>query len=429
MKIGIVGSGYVGTTIGACFADLGHEIMIVDDDDSVVRRLNDGTASFSEPGVDDLLSEYAGVSLLATTDHDDLVGFGAEVIVLALPTRPDDDGVDTAAVEAGAESLGPVLDAVEGYPTVVVTNAVVPGTTDDVVGPTLELESGGRVGVDFGLATHPEFLREGSAIDDFTAPNRLVFGTDGDDRALDALETVYDPLDADPAVVRTGLREAEMIKYADSAVRATRASLVDELDDLCDEYGVDAAAMTGAVDLDGRIGADGDGWGVGRSSRDISAIVAAARDDGFDPALLGAAVDVDARQPQRMLDRLDHHVDVEGERVAVLGLAFRPETDDIENSRAIPILEGLQARGATVVAYDPNEGAAARIRKQFPDVEVLASPSPTLSGATATLVLTDWPAFADLDLEFDLMSGSVVIDGPGIVERRDGISYEGLRWT
>jgi len=160
----------------------------------------------------------------------------------------------------------------------------------------------------------------------------------------------------------------------------------------------------------------------------VAAIVAAAREQGYEPALLQAAIDVNDRQPERMLDLLDTHLDVAGERVAVLGLAFKPHTDDVRNSRAIPIIEGLQARGAEVVAYDPDRGAVETMRERFPDVEYLASASPTLSGAQAALVVTDWPEFEALDREFDLMSGDVVIDGRRVVERRDGLTYEGLTW-
>jgi UDPglucose 6-dehydrogenase len=434
MKLGIIGSGYVGTTAAVCFADLGHEIMIVDVDESTVRRLNEGDAPISEPGLDGPLSRCAGSSLFATTDYEDLVDFGPEVIVLALPTPSNDDGsIDTAIVEAGAESLGAVLGDIEGYPTVVVKSTVVPGTTEDLIGPTLELESGGRIGADFGLAVNPEFLREGSAVGDFTDPDKIVFGTD-DNRGLDALESAYTPLlqESNASVVRTGLREAEMIKYANNAFLAAKVSLINDIGNICKEYGVDAYEVSEAIGLDDRIGEQflrsGVGWGGSCFPKDVNAIVAAAREEGYDPALLQAAIDVNDRQPQRMLDLLDRHVDVENERVAVLGLAFKPGTDDVRNSRAIPIIEGLHARGASVVAYDPNEGAAARIRKRFPDVEVLASPSPTLSGAAATLVVTGWPAFADLDLEFDLMAGDVVIDGRRIVERRDELTYEGLTW-
>jgi len=436
MKIGIVGSGYVGTTIAACFADLGHDVMNVDVDDSVVRRLNDGEAPISEPGLDDLLGRYAGESLLATTEYADLADFGAEVIFLALPTPSNEDGsIDTAAIEAGAEALGAVLGEMEDYPTVVVKSTVVPGTTEDVIGPALELESGGRIGVDFGLAVNPEFLREGSAVDDFTGPDKLVFGTDDDDeRAREALGAVYAPLldERDVSVVDTGLREAEIIKYANNAFLAAKVSLINELGNICKAYGVDAYEVADAIGLDDRIGEQflrsGVGWGGSCFPKDVNAIVAAAREEGYEPDLLQAAIDVNDRQPRRMLDLMDRHVDVEGERVAALGLAFKPGTDDVRNSRAIPIIEGLQERGAEVIAYDPNPAAREHMRERFPDVEYLASTSPTLSGAHAALIVTDWPEFGDLDREFDLMANRVVVDGRRIVERRDGITYEGLTW-
>jgi len=430
MKIGIVGSGYVGTTVAACLADFGHDVINVDVDESVVRRLNEGESPISEPGLDDLLDRYAGSSLFATTDYADLAD--VEVIFLALPTPTNDDGsIDTAYVEAGAEALGGVLADVEGYPTVVVKSTVVPGTTADVVGSILERESGLRAGTDFGLAMNPEFLREGSAVDDFNHPDKIVFGTT-DDRALDALETVYAPLLDDVPVVRTGLDEAEMIKYANNAFLAAKISLINELGNICKEYGVDAYEVADAIGLDDRIGErflrSGVGWGGSCFPKDVAAIVAAARERGYEPDLLQAAIDVNDRQPERMLDLLDTHVDVAGERVAVLGLAFKPHTDDVRNSRAVPIIEGLQERGAEVIAYDPNQGAVEGMRERFPDVEYLASASPTLSGAAAALVVTDWPEFADLDREFDLMSGDVVIDGRRVVERRDGLTYEGLTW-
>jgi len=435
MKIGIVGSGYVGTTIAACFADLGHEVMNVDVDESVVRRLNDGEAPISEPGLDGLLDRYAGDSLFATSEYEDLVDFGPDAIFLALPTPANDDGsIDTAVIEAGAEALGGVLADIEGYPTVVVKSTVVPGTTEDVLGPALERESGGQVGVDFGLAVNPEFLREGSAVSDFTDPDKLVFGTDGDDRARETLDAVYAPLldESDVPVVETGLREAEIIKYANNAFLAAKVSLINELGNICKEFGVDAYEVADAIGLDDRIAEgflrSGVGWGGSCFPKDVNALVAAAREAGYDPELLQAAIDVNDRQPGRMLDLMDEHVDVEGKRVAVLGLAFKPGTDDVRNSRAIPIIEGLQERGAEVIAYDPDPGARDNMAAHFPDVEYLASSSPTLSGAHAALVVTDWPAFADLDREFDLMSNPVVIDGRRIIDRREGITYEGLTW-
>jgi UDPglucose 6-dehydrogenase len=433
MNIGIVGSGYVGTTVAACFADLGHEVVNVDVDAGVVRRLNAGETPIAEPGLAALLDRHAGSGLRASTDYGALRG--VEAVFLALPTPSEPDGsIDTAAVEAGAESLGAVLaDAdADWRPTVVVKSTVVPGTTEDVVGPAVEEASGRRVGEGFDLATNPEFLREGSAVADFRDPDKLVFGT-ATDRARSTLEAVYAPLldgAGDVPVVHTGLREAEMIKYANNAFLAAKVSLINDIGNVCKEYGVDAYEVAEAVGLDDRIGErflrSGVGWGGSCFPKDVKAIVAAAREVGYEPTLLQAAIDVNDRQPRRLLELLDRHVAVGGERVAVLGLAFKPDTDDVRNSRAIPVIEGLRERGADVVAYDPV--AADNMRERYPDVAYADSAAAALDGASAAVVVTDWPEFADLDAEFDRMATPVVVDGRRVVERRDGIVYEGLTW-
>jgi UDPglucose 6-dehydrogenase len=431
MNVGIVGSGYVGTTVAACFADIGHEVLNVDVDESVVGRLNAGEAPIAEPGLADLLDRHAGSRLRASTDYADLVG--SEVVMLALPTPARADGsIDTAAVEAGAESLGATLaDAPDDWrPTVVVKSTVVPGTTADVVGPALAEASGRAVGEGFDLAMNPEFLREGSAVADFQAPDKLVFGTTTD-RAREALEALYAPMvEADVPVVDTGLSEAEMIKYANNAFLAAKVSLINELGNICKEHGVDAYEVADAIGLDDRIGErflrSGVGWGGSCFPKDVKAIVAAARATGYEPKLLQAAIDVNDDQPRRLLDLLDRHVAVGGKRVAVLGLAFKPDTDDVRNSQAVPVIEGLRDRGADVVAYDPV--AAENMRERLPTLTCVDSAAAALDGASAAVIVTDWPQFADLDAEFDRMETPVVVDGRRVIERRDGIVYEGLTW-
>jgi UDPglucose 6-dehydrogenase len=431
MNVGIVGSGYVGTTIAACFAHLGHDVTNVDVDQSVVDAIEDGRAPVDEPRLDDLLATHGGDRLRATTDYDALAD--ADVVFLALPTPSNEDGsIDTSVVEAGAESLGPVLADRDDYPTVVVKSTVVPGTTDELVRPVLERTSGGVAGEEFGVGMNPEFLREGSAVDDFLSPDKLVFGTDDDERAETALREVFAPLvDAEaPPVVSTGTREAEMIKYANNAFLATKVSLINELGNICKEHGVDAYEVAEAIGLDDRIGErflrSGLGWGGSCFPKDVAAIIAAARAKGYDPELLQAAVNVNDRQPERLLSLVDRHVDVADERVAVLGLAFKPHTDDVRNSRAIDVIRGLRARGADVVAYDPV--AAENMRGYFPDLTCVDSAAEALDGAVAAVVATDWPEFESLDSEFDAMATPVVVDGRRVVGRREGIVYEGLTW-
>ena len=432
MNTGVVGSGYVGTTLAACLADAGHGVTAVDVNEAVVAALNDGRPGIEEPGLADLVATgVASSRLRATTDYADLAD--AAVVFLALPTPSREDGsVDTSYVEAGAESLAPVVADRTDDSVVVVKSTVVPGTAKDVVAPALE-SAGATVGTDVGLAVNPEFLREGSAVADLRDPDKLVFGTaKGDDRSLTALHDVYEPLltEADPSVVETSRRAAELIKYANNAFLATKVSLINEIGNVCKEYGIDAYEVADAVGLDDRISAQflrsGLGWGGSCFPKDVKALIQAARQADYEPELLSAAVAVNDRQPERLLSLVDRHVDVAGERVAVLGLAFKPGTDDVRNSRAFPVVEGLRERGADVVAHDPV--ASENARELLPDLTCAETPAAALDGAAAACICTDWPAYADLDAEFDAMATPVVVDGRRTITRREGLVYEGLTW-
>lgn len=430
MNISIVGSGYVGTTIAACFADLGHDVTAIDIDEDVVSKLNAGRPPIHEPGLEELIEKYAGTSLRATTDYDAIHETDVTFLALTTPSNPD-GSIDLSIMKAGTESLGAVLSEKDDYHLVVVKSTVIPGTTGDVIRPILEEISGKTAGEDFGVAMNPEFLREGSAVSDFLNPDKIVFGAEADrDRAM--LAKIYQPLveKTDAPVVDTGLREAEMIKYANNAFLAAKVSLINELGNICKEYGVDAYEVAEAIGLDERIGPhflrSGVGWGGSCFPKDVAALIAAARDKGYEPQLLQAAVDVNDRQPGRMLALLDKHVAVSGKRVAVLGLAFKPGTDDIRESRAIPAIEGLLERGAEVVAYDPV--ATENMRERFPDIEYTQSAADALEGAHGALVVTDWDEFAALDSAFDAMENPVIIDGRRIVSPREGLTYEGLTW-
>jgi len=426
--VSIVGSGYVGTTVAACLADYGHEVVNVDVDETVVETVNAGESPIGEPGVGDLLAEHAGDRLEATTDYGRVRE--TEVTLLALPTPSNDDGsIDTSYVEAAAESVGDALaDAPSESEHVVATKStVIPGTTGEQVGPAVRERTDATVHV----AANPEFLRMGSAVSDFRNPDKVVLG--GDDEAVETLTELYTPVretaDAPAHLVTTGLREAEIIKYANNAFLASKVSLINDIGNVCKEFGVDAYEVADAVGLDDRISArflrSGLGWGGSCFPKDTAALIAAAREQGYDPAVLDAAVTVNDRQPDRLLDLLDEHVDVTGEQVAVLGLAFKPGTDDVRGSRAVPVIDGLQQRSADVIAYDPV--AVEKMRERRPDVTYADNAGAALDGAVAALVVTDWDEFDALDEEYDRMSESVVIDGRWI-EVPERVSYEGLTW-
>jgi UDPglucose 6-dehydrogenase len=430
MKVSIVGSGYVGTTVAACLADAGHEVRTIDVDETIVERINAGESPIHEPGLDELLAEHGGNQLQATTNYDAIAE--TELTMLALPTPSEADGsIDASILEAGAEAVGDALVDTEGSHVVAVKSTVVPGVTEERLAPLLSADERVELGEDVHVATNPEFLQMGSAVRDFQTPRRIVLGTDSE-FAADRLEELYQPIidAADSAVVHTDLREGMMIKYANNSFLAAKVSLINDIGNICKEYDVDAYEVADAIGLDDRISErflrSGVGWGGSCFPKDVSAIIAAAKDAGYDPAVLEAAVEVNDRQPERLLDLLDEHVDPEGKRVAVLGLAFKPGTDDVRGSRAIPVVEKLRERGADPVGYDPVANDA--MAEQLPDLEYADSAGKALDGAHGAVVVTDWDEFATLDEEFDQMAEPVVVDGRRIIERRDGLAYEGLTW-
>ncbi|TKX41353.1 UDP-glucose 6-dehydrogenase AglM [Halorubrum sp. CGM4_25_10-8A] len=434
MEISIVGSGYVGTTVAACFADLGHDVVNVDVDEEIVTAINDGDAPLHEEGLPELVADHAGPEgtgrLRATTDYTAVLD--TDVTFLCLPTpQNDDSSIDLSVMEAGAAQLGQTLADKPDWHTVVVKSTVVPGTTEEAITPIVEAESGKRAGEEFGIGMNPEFLREGTAVDDFRNPDKVVLGAD-DERALGDMCAVFEPLigQSEAPVVETDTRTAEMIKYANNAFLASKISLINDLGNICKEFGIDAYEVADAIGLDDRIGEQflrsGVGWGGSCFPKDTRAIISAAEATGYDPTVLTAAVELNDHQPERLLSLLDDHVDVAGKRIAVLGLAFKPGTDDVRNSRAIPVIEGLRERGAEVVAYDPV--ATANMRERFPNLEYAESAAAALDGAHGAVVVTDWDEFAALDEAFDAMADPVVVDGRRIIERRDGVIYEGLTW-
>ncbi|ARS90684.1 UDP-glucose 6-dehydrogenase AglM [Natrarchaeobaculum aegyptiacum] len=431
MHVSIVGSGYVGTTIAACLADLGHEVVNVEIDPEIVDTVNAGEAPIHEPGLPERIADHAGGRLRATTDYDAVCD--TDLTFLCLPTPSAEDGsLELDAMRAGTQSLGEALAERDDDHLVVVKSTVLPGTTEEVVGPILESASGRAVGEGLELAMNPEFLRMGTAVSDFLEPDKVVIGATSDE-AAGTLRDLYGPIleREETALVETDVREAELIKYANNAFLAAKVSLVNELGNVAREYGADAYEVLEAVGLDDRISEQfmrsGLGWGGSCFPKDVDALRAGARKQGYDPELLDAVVSVNDDQPRRLVDLLADHVALEGARVAVLGLSFKPGTDDIRKSRALDVIDHLLDGGATPVAYDPV--AIDNVRETYPDLEIeyADSAKDALADADGAVVATGWSEFDDLS--FEGMARQVVVDGRRIDVDPDALEvYEGLTW-
>ncbi|ERG88260.1 MAG: nucleotide sugar dehydrogenase [halophilic archaeon J07HX5] len=420
MHVSIVGSGYVGTTVAAALADAGHRVTAIDVDPDVVEQLNAGESPIEEPGLEELVARYGGDELLGTTTFNRAADTALTLVAVPTPTGPE-GAIDASYVASAVESL----DRVVGDDHVIaVKSTVVPAALAAEIAP---LVSGAT------LATNPEFLREGSALDDFQHPHKIVIGTDdADGRVSGLFEELYRPIvantDPEPAVVHTGRDEAMLIKYANNAFLAAKISLINDIGNIAKLHGVDAYEVADAIGTDPRISdrflRSGVGYGGSCFPKDVNALINTARDNGYEPTMLTAATALNDRQPDRLLELFDKHVDPAGERVAVLGLAFKPGTDDTRNSRAIPVIEGLQAREASVVGYDP----VAQLDGHDLDIDHANSARAALAGASGAVVVTGWDEFAALDAAFNAMAEPVVVDGRRIIERREGITYEGLTW-
>ena len=427
MHITVIGSGYVGTTIAACFAEMGHTVTAIDIDQDIVDTLNAGKAPISEPELDELIATHAGGRLTASTSYDAVPESDVTFLAIGTPSN-DDSSIDLAGLEAAAKATGQALADKDNRHLVVIKSTVTPPSIQEVLEPAIRTGSNNNVAIE--VAANPEFLREGTAVSDFQDPDKLVVGTDSE-WATNQLTAVYEPLlEAEKPIVDTDPETAAMIKYANNAFLASKISLINDLGNICKEFGLDSYEVADAIGLDDRISEQflrsGVGWGGSCFPKDVNAIIAAAKTEGYEPAMLEAAVTVNDLQPNRLVAALETHVDLEGARIAVLGLAFKPNTDDIRNSRAIPVIEALQAEGADVVAYDPV--AAEQMAEQFPEIEYAETAAEALTGADGVAVVTDWDEFSKLDAEFDSMSTPVVVDGRRCIERREGIIYDGLTW-
>lgn len=441
MRVSVVGTGYVGLVSGVGLSELGHDVTCVDIDQGKVDLINKGAAPIFEEGLDELLARNVGVRLRATTDLRAAV-LDSELTLVAVGTPFDGEEIDLRFVREAARQIGEVLGDKDGYHCVVVKSTVVPGTTVEVVLPTLQVASGKRAGADFGVGMNPEFLSEGIAVADFMAPDRIVLGGI-DERSRDTLAELYAPF-TDAEVVRTDPTTAEMIKYTANSLLASMISFSNEIGNLCASVGVDVVEAMAGVHLDKRlspIAADGSrvtpgfltylaaGCGFGGSCfpKDVKALIAFGRRHGNDMPILSAVIDTNEAQPARMLGLLQRQVpELRGARVAVLGMAFKPGTDDIRESPSLPVTRALLEAGAVVTAYDPIARSAAEAvlgeGVRFEDSLEAAT-----DGVDAVLLMTRWPQFARLpELLAERGQDCAVIDGRRMLPKDAITRYEGV---
>ncbi|RIL07662.1 MAG: GDP-mannose dehydrogenase [Proteobacteria bacterium] len=438
MRVCVVGAGYVGLVTAACLADRGQRVVCVDVDAERVAAVRRGDAPFHEPGLAERLARNAGGRLDATTDLAAAVR-ASELTLICVGTPFDGRAIELRFVEAAAREIGEALRGHAAPHVVAVKSTVVPGTTDRVVRPILEAASGRRAGDGLGIGSNPEFLTEGEAVGDFERPDRIVLGG-CDEATRDALARLYESFEGVP-LVRCNNATAEMIKYASNALLATLISFSNELANL-------GAAIGGidTVDVSRGLGTSrylalpgggtapihafllaGCGFGGSCLPKDVAALVGEGRRRGQDMALLDAVLRVNAAQPARVVALLEKHfADLAGVRVSILGLAFRPDTDDVRESPAIPIVQALAARGARLRGYDPVARASAR--RAFGDaLPLCASLDEALADCDAAVLVTRWPEFATLPERLaKLERQPLVVDGRRMLAKDRVARYEGI---
>jgi UDPglucose 6-dehydrogenase len=394
----MVGVGYVGLVSGTCFSEFGVEVVCVDKDAAKIQQLQGGEMPIYEPGLDALVESNVNAGRLSFTTNleEAVVGSDAVFIAVGTPSRRGDGHADLSYVYQAAEDIA---KAMENDYTVIVTKSTVPvGTGREVQRIMGELRSKDA----FDVASNPEFLREGSAINDFMRPDRVVIGIDGD-RASDLLRSLYRPLYLlETPIIFTELETAELIKYAANTFLATKITFINEIADLCEKVGADVQDVARGIGLDGRIGRKflhaGPGYGGSCFPKDTLALVSTARQVGAPMRIIETVVEVNDNRKQRMVDKI---VDacggsVDGKTIAVLGLTFKPNTDDMRDSPSLDILPGLKERGAAVRAFDPQGMREAKLL--FEGIEWCDDAYSTMGGADCLAIITEWNEFRALDL-------------------------------
>jgi UDPglucose 6-dehydrogenase len=430
MHIAVIGTGYVGLVTGACFAEFGVEVTCVDVDENKINRLNNGEIPIYEPGLDNVVEKNVKANRLHfTTDIKSAVE-QALVVFLAVGTPPQADGSpDMSFYRQAAKDIA---EAMNGYKVLVTKSTVPVGTgkwLKNFVAENLKIET------NFGVASNPEFLREGAAIEDFMRPDRVVIGSNEED-AIAIMKDLYRPLYLiETPIVITSLEAAELIKYAANAFLATKITFINEVANLCDAIGCDVHDVARGMGMDNRIGRKflhpGPGYGGSCFPKDTRALTTVADSFGVDTLIVDAVIEANERQRQAMIPKIEKLVgDLKGKKIGVLGLSFKPETDDMRESPATDVIKALQERGATIKAFDPV--AMEEAKHCLPDIEYATDEYDAIDGADVLVFLTEWNQFRALDMERvkSLLKSPKIADLRNIYEPSDmrklGFEYIGV---
>jgi UDPglucose 6-dehydrogenase len=437
MRVAIFGTGYVGLVTGTCLAEVGNDVVCVDIDAAKVAGLERGEIPIYEPGLQPLVrANHASGNLVFTTDATRALAH-AQIVFIAVGTPPDEDGsADLSHVLAVARTIGREL---ERY-AVVVNKSTVPVGTADAVRATIAGELAARgADIAFDVVSNPEFLKEGDAVQDCMRPDRIVIGADSA-RAVDLLKTLYSPFNRNhERIVLMDVHSAELTKYAANAMLATKISFMNEIANIAEQVGADIELVRRGIGSDPRIGYHfiypGAGYGGSCFPKDVKALEHTARAHGYEPRLLAAVEAVNARQKGKLFELLERHFggSLGGRCIAVWGLAFKPDTDDMREAPSRTLLEQLWQAGARVRAYDPEAAAeAARLYGPRPDLVLCDEPYAALEGADALVVVTEWKTFRSPDFERIAagLAAPVIFDGRNIFEpatvEQAGIAYYGI---
>ena len=426
MKISVIGSGYAGLVNAVGFAHLKNHVTCADIDQKKIDLINSGKSPIYEEGLEDMLQDALEKgNIKATTNIEEAVT-QTDLTFIAVGTPSNKDGsINLKYIEAVSKDIGNILKNKESYHLIIVKSTVVPGTTEEVVGTIIEQSSGKKRGQDFGLAMSPEFLREGKAMHDYLNPDRIVIGAH-DKKSARILYKLNKPLTGN--IIITDIKTAEMIKYTSNAFLAAKISFTNEIGNICKKLEIDVYDVMKGVGADFRISQyflnAGCGFGGSCFPKDVKALIAKSKQLGYTPALLESAITVNKNQPKKMIELAKKHLgELKDKKITLLGLAFKPGTDDIREAPSITIIEDLLKAGAIITVYDPK--AQGNIKAIFNDKITCAKTLEDAIAASGTIMLTtEWDEFRDETL----YEGKLVIDGRKTLDKKTQHNYEGICW-